>query len=136
MKHIGEILAPALRRATPKRSSFAWLAGAWPAIVGKRLAEHTRPSDFAGGVLDIAVTGKEWRAELEGISEEFRARVNRSWGSTMVREIRFSDDLKAQPRIRHEFDNDYTPFVRSKRANSPARSAAGNEPANKSRSGR
>lgn len=113
-------MAPALRRATPQRSSFAWLAGTWPAIVGKRLAEHTRPSDLAGGVLHIAVSGKEWRVELEPVAEEFRARVNEAWGSNVVREIRFSDDRKGKLRIRHEFDNDYTPFVRGKRSTSPA----------------
>ena len=120
MKRIGEFIAPALRRATPRRSSFAWLAGTWPAIVGKRLAEHTRPSDLAGGVLHIAVSGKEWRVELEGVADEFRTRVNQAWGSNVVREIRFSDDRKGKPRIRHEFDNDYTPFVRGKRSTSPA----------------
>jgi Dna[CI] antecedent, DciA len=113
-------MAPALRRATPQRSSFAWLAGTWPAIVGKRLAEHTRPSDLAGGVLHIAVSGKEWRVELEGVADEFRTRVNQAWGGTVVREIRFSDDRKGHPRIRHEFDNDYTPFVRGTRSTSPA----------------
>ncbi len=113
-------MAPALRRATPQRSSFAWLAGTWPAIVGKRLAEHTRPSDLAGGVLHIAVSGKEWRVELEEVAEEFRTRVNQAWGGTVVREIRFSDDRKGRPRIRHEFDNEYTPFVRGKRSTSPA----------------
>jgi len=113
-------MAPALRRATPQRSSFAWLAGTWPAIVGKRLAEHTRPSDLAGGVLHIAVSGKEWRVELEGVADEFRTRVNQAWGSNVVREIRFSDDRKGHPGIRHEFDNDYTPFVRGKRSTSPA----------------
>ena len=120
MKRIGEFMAPALRRATPQRSSFAWLAGTWPAIVGKRLAEHTRPSDLAGGVLHIAVNGKEWRVELEGVAEEFCTRVNQAWGGTVVREIRFSDDRKGHPRIRHEFDNDYTPFVRGKRLTGPA----------------
>jgi len=113
-------MAPALRRATPQRSSFAWLAGTWPAIVGKRLAEHTRPSDLAGGVLHIAVSGKEWRIELEGVADEFRTRVNQAWGGTVVREIRFSDDRKGHPGIRHEFDNDYTPFVRGKRSTRPA----------------
>ncbi|MFZ0909146.1 MAG: DUF721 domain-containing protein [Candidatus Acidiferrales bacterium] len=113
-------MAPALRRATPRRSSFAWLAGTWPAIVGKRLAEHTRPCDFAGGVLHIAVSAKEWRVQLEPVAEEFRARVNEAWGSNVVREIRFSDDRKGKPRIRHEFDNDYTPFVRGKQSTTPA----------------
>jgi hypothetical protein len=120
MKRIGEFMAPALRRATPQRSSFAWLAGTWPAIVGKRLAEHTRPSDLAGGVLHIAVSGKDWRVELEGVADEFRTRVNQAWGAAVVREIRFSDDRKGKPRFRHEFDNDYTPFVRGTRSTTPA----------------
>jgi hypothetical protein len=71
-------------------------------------------------VLHIAVSGKQWRVELEGVADEFRARVNQAWGATVVREIRFSDDRKGHPRIRHEFDNDHTPFVRGTRSTTPA----------------
>jgi predicted nucleic acid-binding Zn ribbon protein len=115
MKRIGEFIAPALRRATSQRSSFAWLAGTWPAIVGKHLAAHTRPSHISNGVLEIAVTGKEWRAELESEASEFRARVNEAWGSSVIREVRFSDERKVGPRLRHELDNNYTPFFRARK---------------------
>jgi len=126
MKSIGEILAPALRRAVKQQSSFAWLAGAWPAIVGKRLAAHTRPCNLTNGVLEIAVNGKDWRAELEGISSEFRTRVNESWGSSLVREVAFSDDRRGKPRLRHELDNEHTPFVRGRRAPAPHKAASAN----------
>jgi predicted nucleic acid-binding Zn ribbon protein len=115
MKRIGEFIAPALRRATSPRSSFAWLAGTWPAIVGKRLAAHTRPAKITNGVLEIAVSGKEWRAGLEDIAGEFRARVNAAWGSPVVAEVRFADDRAGRPRLRREFDNDHTPFVRTRK---------------------
>jgi hypothetical protein len=114
MKRIGEFLAPALRQTVARQSPFTWLAEAWPAIVGRRIAAHTQPSRLSGGVLDVAVKNKSWRNELEDMTGEFRTRINSAWSGNLVREIRFSAANNG-PRLRHEFDNDYTPFVRGKR---------------------
>jgi predicted nucleic acid-binding Zn ribbon protein len=130
IKKISEFIGPALRRATAQRSSFAWLAGTWPAIVGKQLAAHTRPSHIANGVLEIAVTNKEWRTQLESVAAEFRARVNEAWGSSVIREVRFSDERKSGPRLRHELDNNYTPFVRARKTIARPRTPAGPDGAN------
>jgi hypothetical protein len=130
MKRIGEFLAPALRQTVARQSPFTWLAEAWPAIVGRRIAEHTQPSRLAGGVLDVAVKTKSWRNELEDMTGEFRTRINTAWSGNLVREIRFSA-AEHGPRVRHEFDNDYTPFVRTKRgaaAAAPKRPAPASAP--------
>lgn len=92
---------------------MAWLAGAWPAIVGARLGERTRPQKFADGVLDIAVNGKEWPAELEGVAAEFAGRVNAAWGGSLVRQVRFATARRAGPRLPRSIDNEHTPFVRT-----------------------
>lgn len=114
MKRIGEFLAPALRQTVARQSPFTWLAEAWPAIVGRRIAEHSRPSRLSSGVLDVAVKNKSWRNELTEMAGEFRERINSAWSGNLVREIQFSAG-NSGPRLRHEFDNDYTPFVRGKR---------------------
>ncbi|MFZ0634599.1 MAG: DUF721 domain-containing protein [Candidatus Acidiferrales bacterium] len=125
MKRLGEILAPALRRTAARQSPFKWLAGTWPAIVGRRLAAHTRPSKLAEGVLDVAVNGRDWRNELEGVSVEFCSRVNEAWGGALVREIRFWVDRIGTPRLPHELDNEHMPFVRSRRSSPSDRRPAG-----------
>jgi len=130
MKRIGEFLAPALRRTVARQSPFTWLTEAWPAIVGRRLAAHTQPSRLSGGVLDVAVKNKSWRNELEDMTGEFRTRINSAWSGDLDREIHFSAANNG-PRLRHEFDNDYTPFVRGKRgaaAAAPKQSAHGATP--------
>jgi len=116
MKSAAEILAPALRRAMPRRSAFDWMVTAWPAIVGRQLAECTRPAKLADGVLRVAVSGSEWRAGLEGgeMAGEFRNRVNAGWGGDLVREVNFCE---AKPRgawIPKAANNSYTPFVRKR----------------------
>jgi len=117
MKSAREILPSALRGAVTRRSPLAWLARTWPLLVGKQLAAHTSPRQFANGVLDIAVTGADWRSELAAMSAEFRRRVNEAWGGELVREIRFAETPEAAPRVAHEFDNNHTPFVRPRRSN-------------------
>lgn len=90
-----------------------WLAGAWPAIVGAKLGERTRPQKFADGVLDVVVSGKEWRAGLEDVAAEFAGRVNEAWGSSLVRQVRFATARPAGRRLPRSLDNEHTPFVRS-----------------------
>jgi hypothetical protein len=119
MKLIVEILGPALRRASRRGSPMAWLGGAWPAIVGARLGERTRPQRLADGVLDVAVNGKEWRAELEGVAAEFAGRVNAAWGGTLVNQVRFAVARRAGPRLPRSLDNEHTPFVRTGCSPSP-----------------
>jgi predicted nucleic acid-binding Zn ribbon protein len=113
MKPIAEILGPALRRASRRGSAMSWLAGAWPAIVGARLGERTRPQKLDDGVLDVAVNGKEWRAELEGVATEFAGRVNAAWGSSLVRQVRFATARPVGRRLPRSLDNEHTPFVRT-----------------------
>lgn len=92
---------------------MAWLAGAWPAIVGAKLGERTRPQKFMDGVLDVAVTGKEWRAGLEDVAAEFAGRVNEAWGGSLVKQVRFAAARAPGRRLPRSLDNEHTPFVRT-----------------------
>jgi predicted nucleic acid-binding Zn ribbon protein len=113
MKPVAEILGPALRQAGRRGSAMAWLAGAWPVIVGAKLGERTRPQKLFDGVLDVTVTGKEWRVELEGVAAEFAGRVNTAWGSPLVRQVRFATARTLGRRLPRSLDNEHTPFVRT-----------------------
>jgi Dna[CI] antecedent, DciA len=131
MKSAGEILAPALRRALPRRSAFEWMTTAWPAIVGKQLAQRTSPKSLIDGVLRISVNDKEWFAGIQGAQfvSEFCNRINLAWGGALIREVHF---LEAQPRgpwIPKAADNSYTPFVRRRSAEiGPKRAGTDSEP--------
>jgi predicted nucleic acid-binding Zn ribbon protein len=119
MKPIAEILGSALRRAGRRGSAMSWLAGAWPVIVGAKLGERTRPQKLFDGVLDVTVTGKEWRAELEGVAAEFAGRVNAAWGGSLVKQVRFAAARRPGPRLPRSLDNEHTPFVRTGCSSSP-----------------
>ena len=44
---------------------------------------------------------------------EFCAQVNKAWGGTLVREVKFAKPVAA--RISHEFNNEHIPFIRLRR---------------------
>lgn len=114
MERAGNFLGGVLRQMKRPEAAVAWLTGVWPMVVGATVAAHTRPVRCAAGCLEVATDGKAWQIQLETMSVEFRAQVNRNWGGTLVREIRFVP--AARPRhISHEFNNDHTPFVRRRK---------------------
>jgi|SRR5271156_1447044 len=114
MDKAGNFLGGMLRQLKHPEAAVAWLAGVWPTVVGVTVAAHTRPVRCAAGCLEVATDGKPWQTQLESMSTEFRAHVNRKWGGSLVREIKFVP--ATTPRhISHEFDNDHTPFVRRRK---------------------
>ena len=116
MEKAGEFLGAALRIMNRPEAALAWLTGAWPAIVGEALAAHTRPVRCAGGVLEIAADAKPWQNQIDGMARDFSARINQSWGHTLVREVKFVASHPAPNRASRGEDNTHTPFVRRKRA--------------------
>jgi predicted nucleic acid-binding Zn ribbon protein len=103
-----------LRKMKRPEAAVALLAGVWPTVVGSTIAAHTRPVRCSGGCLEVATDGKPWQMQLETMSGEFCAQVNRNWGANLIREIRF---VAGTPpgHISHEFNNDHTPFVRRRK---------------------
>ncbi|MCL5288639.1 MAG: DUF721 domain-containing protein [Acidobacteria bacterium] len=79
----------ALRRVARPEKPLDLLAAVWPLMVGRRLALHTRPVAWSKGRMDVAVDQPEWHSQLESMSKDVRAQVNRWWGSELVREVRF-----------------------------------------------
>lgn len=116
MEKAGEFLGAALRIMNRPEAALAWLAGAWPAIVGEALAAHTRPLRCEQGVLEIAADAKPWENQIAGMAREFSARINQSWGRTLVREVKFVASHPAPHGASRGEDNAHTPFVRRKKA--------------------
>ncbi len=78
-----------LYRGTPQHEDWviACLEGAWPAILGARLAAVCRPSGLKGSQLTIQVTDSSWVAALEGERQGIAAKLG-SATAGVVSEIR------------------------------------------------
>ncbi len=125
MQKAGELLGGAVRRMKRPEATIAWLASAWPTIVGKMLAAHTRPLRCENGRLEIAADRKDWKSQLEPMTQEFCTRINQAWGGKLVKEVKFvatprtvSKADEAKPglkRATRESDNEHLPFIRRRK---------------------
>ena len=126
MHKAGDLLGGAVRRMKRPEATIAWLASSWPTIVGKTLAARTRPLRCENGRLEIAADHKDWKSQLEPMTQEFCARINQAWGGKLVKEVKFvatprttskSND-GAKPglkRATRESDNEHLPFIRRRK---------------------
>ena len=90
VEEIGKIL-PAIFRAQVRRTDPALieiLAPLWPRVVGKGIAQHTRPVAFAAGTLTLATACRTWAAQLRQMTEEVKAQINSFLGSPVVKKLR------------------------------------------------
>ncbi len=80
----------------------------WDGVVGKRIAEHARPSWIKKGVLMVKVTDSVWLQDLEFMAEIIRGKLNSKLQREAIRKIRFkvgespSDRKTALPKYRRE----------------------------------
>lgn len=112
MERAGEILGRVVDRLKQPDATFAWLASAWPTVVGPGLAAHTRPVRFIGDCLELSADGQAWQRQLETMQGELCGRINQAWGGRLIREVKFVAAQPGPQRIRHEADNEYRPFIR------------------------
>jgi predicted nucleic acid-binding Zn ribbon protein len=115
MERVGELLGRVARRLNRPEASLAWLAGAWPQIVGQALAAHTRPIRCREGLLEVTADGKLWQNQLEEMKDELRLRINQAFGGKLVREVKLAAERSAGPGLSHEMDNEHVPFIRRHR---------------------
>lgn len=130
MQKAGDLLGNAVRRMKRPEATIAWLASAWPTIVGKMLAAHTRPLRCENGRLEISADRKDWKSQLEPMTREFCARINQAWGSKLVTEVKFVAAARAAikseggkpgaakpgpKRVSRESDNEHLPFIRRRK---------------------
>jgi predicted nucleic acid-binding Zn ribbon protein len=116
MERAGEFLGRVVRRLERPEAAFAWLASAWPAIVGKALAAHTRPVRCDANCLELTADGKAWQNQIESLQREVCGRINQAWGGNLVRQVKVVAAKPAPNRISHEADNEHIPFIRRRRA--------------------
>ncbi len=99
MDEIGKILPSVfkaqVRRADPPLVEI--LTPLWPRVVGKAMAQHTRPAAFWAGTLTLATSCGSWAAQLRQLADEIRAQINTFLGGPIVKKLRVEYVLKAEP---------------------------------------
>lgn len=102
MERAGQSLWSALHRVARPEKPLDLLVAVWPLMVGRRLADHTRPVAWSKGRVDVAVDQPEWQSQLESMGKDVRTQVNKWWGSELVREVRFVPEKARRPRPAEE----------------------------------
>ena len=89
MEPISDILL-SLYRGTPEHATWmvAYLQGAWPALLGERIAAACTPVDWRAHTLFVRTKDEYWRDSLQKLKQELLARVQRATGNE-VRDLVF-----------------------------------------------
>ena len=61
----------------------------WPAIVGERVAEYTKPLYIVDGNLHVKCQSSVWSQELSFRKNEIIAKINEIMGISAVKDIRY-----------------------------------------------
>jgi hypothetical protein len=89
-----------IRRAEPHLLEI--LVPLWPRIVGKTMAQHSRPAQFDLGLLTLHADCPTWGMQLRHMTDEIRSEVNRFLGQAIVKNLRIKTvtqpDLFSQSR--------------------------------------
>ena len=91
---IPALVRPAFRRRSP---ATAQVLADWEAIMGPAIAAVTVPRKLFAGTLAIGCSGP-MALELQHLSTELIARINRYLGRVTVTRLRFVQDLAPPPR--------------------------------------
>ena len=76
-----------LYRGTPQHGEWVvgCLNGAWPALVGDRLAGICRPCKFEGACLTVEVTDASWSEALKSMETDIRDKLRVATGLEIQR---------------------------------------------------
>jgi len=75
---------------------------AWIRAVGEGLRRHAVPVRLAGNTLVVVVADAAWRTQLQAMSSELLARVNRVLGRDLIKFIEFRVDPNSLESVRSE----------------------------------
>jgi hypothetical protein len=97
MEDVGTILPKAFKKhlSCPTPRVLEVLAPLWSRIVGKLIAQHSRPTGFNNGILILAAFNPPWTTQLSQMAEQIRAQVNSFLAASVVRKIR----VRCQPAL-------------------------------------
>lgn len=70
----------------------------WARVVGKGIAQNSRPVAFAAGTLTLETPCSTWAAELRKMAEEIRASTNSFLGQSVVKKLRVRLDRGIESR--------------------------------------
>jgi predicted nucleic acid-binding Zn ribbon protein len=79
-----KIVVDSLRRVPKDQAPLL----AWPLVCGSAVAERTRATNFADGILQVEVADAGWQRELQGLAPRYLATINQYIGQP-VRRIEF-----------------------------------------------
>ena len=95
MEDVGTIVPKAFKShlSCPAPKIVEVLRPLWSRIVGKLIAQHSRPARFSDGTLILSASNPPWAAQLSQMAEEIRSQVNTFLAVSVVRKIR----VRCQP---------------------------------------
>jgi hypothetical protein len=90
VEEIGKILPAVFKRQVRRNEPrlIEILAPLWARVVGKGIAQQTRPAAFEAGTLTLVTSCPTWAAQLRRMSEEVRAQINNYLGGSIVKKLR------------------------------------------------
>jgi predicted nucleic acid-binding Zn ribbon protein len=75
-------------RGWEQRAAIGGVFGNWPQIVGRDLAEHTKPERFEDGELVVTADSTAWATQLRLLAGTLVRRLNEELGDGTVRRVK------------------------------------------------
>jgi hypothetical protein len=99
VEDVGSILPKALNKhlSCAKSRVVEVLAPVWGRIVGKLVAQQSRPVRYSDGTLVISAYSPPWAAQLAQMADQIRSEVNAFLAAPVVRKIRVRCQPDAKP---------------------------------------
>lgn len=90
MEEVGRIVPRALKTHVQRDKTplLAVVTGLWPRVAGRAVAEQARPVAFASGALTLSTSSEAWAVQLQALSGEVCAAVNKALGQQLVKHLR------------------------------------------------
>jgi predicted nucleic acid-binding Zn ribbon protein len=85
-------------RGWEQRAAVGGVFGNWPQIVGRELAEHTKPERFEDGELVVTADSTAWATQLRLLAGTLVRRLNEELGDGTVRRVKVQGPASAPRR--------------------------------------
>jgi len=90
MEPVSGALSRLFGRLGLEHALLGWRAvSEWSALVGPRVARHSRAVAFRDGLLHVEVEGSAWMHELGFLKRELVRTLNEHLGAECVKDVRF-----------------------------------------------